>query len=294
LALFQQKLLIFRENRENIGSKSALLEKSTQGGVAKAEKNGRILPLPPSRGSLRLFDESIAPFVGIKIKIDSINYYWLFDLRGIPMVEVETLNVELRKALGKRNNRRLRAAGKIPAVLYGHQQENLCLAVPEENVAVAIRRGSRFVQLSGAVREKALIKECQWDTWGSSVLHVDLARVGEHEKIKVEVALELRGEAPGTREGGVVKQLLHVVELECEAASVPEKIDININQLELNQTIHVSNLPLPPGAVVLEDQTAVVVTCEPAVEISDEELEAKVEDEQPEVIGRKKAEEEEA
>lgn len=210
------------------------------------------------------------------------------------MVEVETLNVELREAQGKRNNRRLRAAGKIPAILYGHQKENLSLAIPQENVAAAIRHGSRFVQLSGAIREKALIKECQWDTWGINVLHVDLTRVGEHEKIKVDVALELRGEAPGSREGGIVKHLLHSIELECEASAVPEKIDVNINHLELNKVIHVSDLALPQGATVLLDPTTVVVTCELAAEVSDEDLEAKVDGEQPEVIGRKKTEEEEA
>lgn len=205
------------------------------------------------------------------------------------MVEVETLNVELRTTLGKRNNRRLRAEGKIPAVLYGHKKESVSLAIPVENVTAVIRHGNRFVQLKGGLTEKALIKECQWDTWGANVLHVDLTRVSEHEKIKVQVALELRGEAPGTHEGGVVKQLIHEVELECEASTVPEKIEVNINHLELNQGIHTNDLQLPQGATILGDQNAVVVTCEPAVEVSDEDLEAKSgEGEQPEVIGRKK------
>ena len=210
------------------------------------------------------------------------------------MVEVETLNVELRTTLGKRNNRRLRADGKIPAVLYGHKKESISLAIPAENVSAVIRRGNRFVQLRGALTEKALIKECQWDTWGTNVLHLDLTRVGEHEKIKVQVALELRGEAPGTHEGGVVKLLVHEVELECEAAAVPEKLEVNINHLELNKSIHVHELVLPQGATVLSDPNAAIVTCEPAVEVSDEDLEAKSDEgEQPEVIGRKKEDENE-
>ncbi|MDR1958833.1 MAG: 50S ribosomal protein L25 [Planctomycetaceae bacterium] len=206
------------------------------------------------------------------------------------MVEVETLKVEIRNTLGKRNNRRLRKDGKIPAVLYGHKQENVSLAVPADNLAAVIRHGNRFVQLGGALREKALIKECQWDTWGQNVLHLDLARVGEHEKIKVHVALELRGDAPGVKEGGVVKHHIHSVEMECEAASVPEKIEVNINHLELNHAIHINELEIPAGSTIFEEPAAVVVSCDPAVEISDEDLEAKADGEQPEVISRKKEE----
>ena len=208
------------------------------------------------------------------------------------MVEVATLNVELREAHGKRVNRRLRAAGKVPAILYGHKQKCVSLAIPVAMIETAIRHGNRFVQLSGAVREKALIKECQWDTWGKEVLHVDLTRVGEHEKIRISVALELRGEAPGTKEGGVVRQQLHEIELECEAASVPEKIEVNINHLELGQLIHVSNLVLPAGATALTDAGLLVVSCTEAVEKPEVEA-APVDGAEPEIIGRKKEAEEE-
>lgn len=208
------------------------------------------------------------------------------------MVEVATLNVELREAQGKRVNRRLRAAGKIPAILYGHKEKCVPLSIPVEMIETAIRHGNRFVQLSGAVREKALIKECQWDTWGKEVLHVDLTRVSEHEKIRVTVALELRGEAPGTKEGGVVKHQLHEIELECEAASVPEKIEVNINHLELGQAIHVSDLPIPAGSTALTEATLLVVSCTVAVEVAEEE-EGAVDGSEPEVIGKKKEDAEE-
>ena len=209
------------------------------------------------------------------------------------MVEVATLNVELREAHGKRVNRRLRASGMVPAILYGHKQKCVSLSVPVETLEMVIRRGNRFVQLSGAVREKAIIKECQWDTWGKEVLHLDLTRVSEHEKIHVTVALELRGEAPGTKEGGVVRQQLHEIELECEAASVPEKIDVNINHLALGQAVHVSDLSLPAGSVALTDAGLLVVSCAAAVEAPEVEETAAVDGSEPEVIGRKKEESEE-
>ncbi len=207
-------------------------------------------------------------------------------------MEVETLTVELRESLGKRRNRRMRESGRIPAVLYGHKKENLSLSLPADEVQAVLRHGIRFVQLKGAVNEKALIKACQWDTWGQEVQHIDFARVSEHEKIQVQVSIELRGEAPGVREGGVVKHVLHAVELECEAASVPESLVVNINQLEFNQILHVSDLVLPPKAKALADPTQIVVSCLAAVEAA-EEAEGEPGEVEPEVIGRKKAEEEE-
>ena len=208
------------------------------------------------------------------------------------MVEVATLNVELREAQGKRFNRRLRESGKIPAILYGHREKCVPLSIPVGMLETVIRHGNRFVQLTGAVREKALIKECQWDTWGKEVLHVDLTRVSEHEKIRVTVALELRGEAPGTKEGGALKHQLHEIELECEASAVPEKIEVNINHLGLGQAIHIVDLAIPAGATALTDASLLVVSCFEAVE-APEESEAAADGSEPEVIGRKKEDTEE-
>jgi large subunit ribosomal protein L25 len=164
------------------------------------------------------------------------------------------------------------------------------LALSADELAAVVRHGNRFVELVGEVTEKAFIKEVQWNTWGNKILHVDFARVSEHEKIHVTVPLELRGEAPGTKEGGVVKHVLHQIELECEAASLPEHIFVNINHLAFNQTLHVSDIDLPEGAKPLIDPSTVVVTCALPVEVSEEtKLADGVE---PEVIGRKKSDEE--
>jgi large subunit ribosomal protein L25 len=95
----------------------------------------------------------------------------------------ETLKVTMRDSRGKREARRLRRAGSIPAVLYGHGEANHSLTVTADDLAVVVRHGGRVVELTGAVQEKALIREMQWDAYGVSVLHVDLARVSEHERI---------------------------------------------------------------------------------------------------------------
>ena len=207
------------------------------------------------------------------------------------MAEIYTLTVKLRDEYGKRSNRRLRNAGQVPAVLYGHKQKVQSLTLSAEELDAAVRHGNRFVALSGGVSESAFIKDVQWNTWGTQILHVDFARVSAHEKVHVTVAIELRGESPGTKDGGVVKHTLHTIELECEAASVPEKISVNINHLEYGKVFHVSDLGLPQGVKALTDVTTVVVSCVAPVEVSEEETAA--EEEEPEVIGRKKAEEEE-
>ena len=202
----------------------------------------------------------------------------------------ETLAVESRDLRGKRNNRRLRASGKIPAVLYGHGQAPVSLSVPAEQFDTMIRHGSRMVTLSGAVNESAFIRECQWDTWGNHVVHVDFTRISAHEKVQVQVAIELRGEAPGVKAGGTVKQLLHEIELECEAVDIPEKLSISINDLELNGSITVGDLELPTGAKMLADSAQDVVQCIEVTEVAEEEAEAF--EAEPEVIGRKKEDEE--
>ena len=202
----------------------------------------------------------------------------------------ETLAVESRELRGKRNNRRLRASGKIPAVLYGHGQEPVSLAVPADQFDAMVRHGSRMVALSGAVNESAFIRECQWDTWGNHVVHVDFTRISAHEKVQVQVTIELRGEAPGVKEGGVVKQLLHEIELECEAGSIPEKLTLSVNNLEMNGSITVAELDLPSGATALVEGEKAVVQCVEVTEQAEDETEAG--DIEPEVIGRKKEDDE--
>jgi len=202
------------------------------------------------------------------------------------------LNVQLRETRGKRNARRMRNSGAIPAILYGHGQENVALEVSMEGLGDLIRHGTRLVNLVGALREQAFLREVQWNTWGTHVLHVDLTRVSEHEKVKVEVPVELRGEAPGVKQGGVVTQHIHELEIECEVASIPEKLFVGVSHLNLGDRILVENLELPPTVSVLADPELIVVECHEPVE--EAEVEAAAEGAEPEVIGRKAEEEEEA
>jgi large subunit ribosomal protein L25 len=201
----------------------------------------------------------------------------------------DTIEVQIRDKVGKRNNRRLRRSGSVPAVLYGHGQENLNLSMPVEIIDSAVRHGSRLVNLSGAVNDRAFIRELQWDTFGLHLVHVDLTRVSEHELVEVEVSVELRGEAPGVREGGVISHLIHQLKIECEVTSIPDRLLVNINHLKLTEAIKIADLVLPPSVKVKADPEEIVVQCiVPVVEEEEGAGEGAVAE--PEVIGRKKEE----
>jgi large subunit ribosomal protein L25 len=229
--------------------------------------------------------------VGTHLPGSEQNKYEIFYRSRASMAEV--LNVQLRETRGKRNSHRLRQAGSTPAVLYGHGEPTVSLTVPTDEIEEAWSHGSRLVTLAGAVTQQALIRELQWDTWGIHVLHVDFSRISEHERVEVQVAVELRGEAPGLKEGGVVEHLLHTVYLECKATDVPEKLAVNINSLVLHGSITAADLPLPEEATLRCGLDTVVVQCvEPVAELEeDDETAGEVE---PEVIGRKPGEEGEA
>ncbi|MEX0641634.1 MAG: 50S ribosomal protein L25 [Pirellulales bacterium] len=205
---------------------------------------------------------------------------------------METLNVQLRPATGKRNNRRLRREGTLPAVLYGHGQDNMNLIVSSQDLKTVVRHGSHLIDLRGAANESALIKAVQWDTYGVDILHVDLARVSADERIEVELPVELKGRAPGVGEGGIVEQVVRQVRIECRAGAIPEKLFVNVNNLHLEQAINASAIDLPEGATLLVDPDEMVVHCVPPM--AEEELEAPlVGGVEPEVIGRKPEEGEE-
>ena len=204
----------------------------------------------------------------------------------------EAIEVEIRDWCGKRRNKRSRAAGKIPAVLYGHGKENISLSVPAEKLIAAVRQGTRVVDLTGGVKETALLRELQWDTFGLDLLHVDFTRVSADEKIEVSVLVTLRGESPGSKEGGVIEHLVHEVLIECLAAAIPEKFELNINELNLHETLTAANLKLPEGTTLLIDVETVLAQCvEPAEELEEEVM--AVDGAEPEVIGRKEEEEQE-
>ena len=191
--------------------------------------------------------------------------------------------------------RRMRKAGKIPAVLYGHGEDVMMVSIPTRDVDLAVRHGNQIVEIGGAASGSALIKDVQWDAFGSAVLHMDLARVDATELVEVTLNIELKGTAPGTKTGGTVKHVLSEITIACPANALPDKLELSINNLELDQSLTVKDLDLPEGASVVSDDSAMIVQCvEESAAAEEEEAEATDGPSEPEVIGGKKEEDGEA
>jgi large subunit ribosomal protein L25 len=206
----------------------------------------------------------------------------------------ELLHVKKRDAFGKRNNIRLRRDGRLPAVLYGHEEEALSLTLAADEFEASIRHGAKVVDLDGDASGKALLQDIQWDTFFQHVLHVDLLRVKAGQRVTVDVPVELRGEAPGVRDGGIIEQMIHSLEIEVALDLIPDKLHLNINHLDIDGQLTAKDIEdLPEGAKILSDDDAMIVHC---IMRAEEEEEAPAEEgaaAEPEVIGKGKEEDEE-
>jgi large subunit ribosomal protein L25 len=205
----------------------------------------------------------------------------------------DLIKVETRKDFGKRKNERHRRSGRTPAILYGHGEEPLSLSVAADQLQASLRHGAKVVDLDGAASGKALLQDVQWDTFYQHVLHVDFLRVLAGEKVTVEVPIELKGEAPGVAEGGIIEHVLHSIEIECPLDVIPEKLHVSIKNLKIGDHLTAKDIiDLPAGATILSDEEEMVVHC--VAPMTEEEAEAGEEGAaEPEVISKGKADEEE-
>lgn len=206
-------------------------------------------------------------------------------------VQVVKIVAEKRDALGSRANKRLRDAGRLPAVIYGHKQEVLPVSFNRKEMSTAILKGSHIFELSlGGNTETALLKEAQFDHLGIELIHLDLARVSLDEKVKVTVVLELKGTPKGEEDGGVLQQILTDLEIECRVLDIPDVIRHNVSEMALDSVLHIKDLHLPEGVRCLQDGELIVATVREVLE--EVAVAAPAEGAaEPEVIGGKKEEE---
>ena len=205
------------------------------------------------------------------------------------MSEIAKLTVHARTTTGTRAAKRLRKGGMIPAVVYGHKEPVVQIAVDaiELNRAIRVLHARTFrLEINGKT-DTVLIKELQWDHLGSTMVHVDFERRDMTEKVKVAVPIELRN-SPKTMGGGVLDQPLHRLNVECPFGNIPEAVRIDILALTIGHPIHVRELTLPEGVVALDPPEMVVVQIKMA---GAEPVEASVaaEGSEPEVVTTKKA-----
>jgi large subunit ribosomal protein L25 len=170
-----------------------------------------------------------------------------------------TFGADLREMQGKGASRRLRHAGKVPAVLYGGHQDAQALVLDQQNLLTMIddeRFYSSIVQLKiGDRTQEAIIKDIQMHPARNVVVHVDLQRVSENEKIRIHLPIHFRNESisPGVKtQGGVVSHMRADVEVTCLPKDLPEFLELDLSAMNLNDTKFLADIPLPPGVVIPE------------------------------------------
>ncbi|ODS30912.1 MAG: 50S ribosomal protein L25 (TL5) [Candidatus Scalindua rubra] len=207
-------------------------------------------------------------------------------------METKQLQVKIRKDAGSRKAQKYRKSGLIPAILYGHKQENLMFLINEREFINTLHSETKMVNLKwDGSEEIALIKYVQFDTFGKEILHVDFVRIALTEKITTQVPIALYGTSPGVKEGGILDHSMKEVEIECLPTEIPKNIRINISGLAIGNTIHIKDIELPPNVKTLGNPDAIVVSIYLAAE-EKETLEEEVVSE-PEVISARKSEKEE-
>ena len=190
------------------------------------------------------------------------------------------LNVDQRDKIGNAAARSLRRSGKIPVNYYYQGEENQNMFIDKKVLHKAIQSGQHVfeMELDGNTIY-VTIKEAQYHPVTEEIIHIDLLRVRRDVKMKFSIPLNLVGDAIGVVEGGIVSQAASSIELECFPTNVPDSIDVDIANLELNGTLTAIDIDLPEDTVLISAEDTTIAVCappkaeiEPEVE-EDEELE---------------------
>ncbi len=167
-----------------------------------------------------------------------------------------TLTAERRTDVGKGASRRLRHTGKIPAVMYGVGEDPISLTLDHDSFMHHLEHEafySHILTLSvDGQTYKAVLKDLQRHPAKSRMLHADFLRVGEDDVIHMSVPLHFIGEdvAPGVKAGGLVSHLMTSVEIICKAGELPEYLEVDLSTLEAGDSLHLSDIKLPAGAII--------------------------------------------
>lgn len=207
-------------------------------------------------------------------------------------MEQEQLPAEPRTELGSGAARRLRRAGRLPTVLYGHGREPLHLSVDLDDFEHLVADGARVLSLVvNGSEERALIKDLQYDPLGSDLLHADFQRLVAGEKVEVAIPVELSGEPVGVRrDGGVLDHVRKEITVSCLPGRIPGSIRVDVSELGIGDDVTVGGIEWPEGVEPMVEAEATVVAVLPPEEVPEEPDLGEVKE--PELIGRDLPEEE--
>ena len=193
------------------------------------------------------------------------------------MAEV-TLKAVKREGTGKGSARRSRAAGRVPAVVYGRGIDPLAIEVDRRDFVTALHTDAGLnvllnIEVDGT-KTTAITRELQRDPVKGTLLHADFVKVDLTQEIEVEVPVHLVGESPGAKEGGVLENPLFTVHVRCLPTDVPEGIDADVSGLNIGDVLRVADLAAGRNFEILNDPDTVVASV--AAPITEEQLEAMV------------------
>lgn len=219
------------------------------------------------------------------------------------MTEQFHINVSTREQFGKNNNRRLRASGQIPAVLYGPGGETVPIQIERRKVEEVFRHGATENTIFLLKREEsdqerhARIRELQTNAVSREILHIDFQRVLMDQMMRLTIPVHPVGTPKGVSdEGGVMDQVTREVEVECLPGNIPEEIEVDVTDLAIGDHLEAGALKLPKGVELIEEPDRVIVSIAYPVRIEEPEDEEdallEAAPDEPEVIRRGKEGEE--
>ena len=191
------------------------------------------------------------------------------------MSKFEKLNVDIRKEHGTSAARRTRLQNKVPAIVYHSGIEAIPLSVDKISLNKALRTGQMIFEVNVENKDQfVLVKEIQYHPVTDEIIHIDFQKVKENEKISLEVAVRSSGEAQGVKLGGLLVQMLNSVTIKCKPAEIPEFLEIDVTDMEMNTNLFVKDITLPTDVEMLTaEDIAVVSVQEPKQETEEEVVE---------------------
>jgi large subunit ribosomal protein L25 len=210
-----------------------------------------------------------------------------------------TLQAEIRKEIGKRA-RSLRRSGKIPGIYYGHGRQNIPVALQEAVLKPLYTTSAMYIinlKLDDGSDHMCILRDVQLDPVTERPIHFDLYGLSESEPLTLEVPIKLTGGIPkGVREGGILQHVMHRLKVSCLPKNIPDHIEINVEDLGLNRSIHVRDVTIP-DVKILDIETSTVVAVVPPVIVKEPEpaavaAPAAETPAEPELIGKGKKTEE--
>jgi len=167
------------------------------------------------------------------------------------MADVISLAVEERERAGKGAARATRRAGRIPAVIYGNKQDPVLISVDPQDLSRQLREGNFFSNVyeidAEGEKHRVLARDLQLDPVTDRPLHVDFMRFSKKTRLVMEINVNFinEEESPGLRQGGVLNVVRHSIEMRCNPISIPESIEVDLEGLEVGDSIHISAITLP-------------------------------------------------